>query len=349
MTSMSPDRDAYRRPTRPTMRDVAALAGVGIKTVSRVVNREDNVSPEMEARVRDAAEKLGYRPNLTASHLRRGDGRTATIGLLLEDVANPFSAAVLRAVENVSSARGVQVLIASLDEDPARERELARTLIDRQVDGLIIAPTGRDQSYLIGEQRAGTPIVFVDREPRLIEADAVVSTNHEGALTAVEHLTLRGHRRIAYLGDAPSIMTAKQRFEGYLRALENVGGELVPELVHHDVGTVDAAYAATTRLLGATDPPTALFASQNLVTIGATKGLHRFGRQSEVALVGFDDFSLADILKPGISVVAQEPTEMGRLAARLLFARLDGDGTPAQTHLIPTRLIERGSGELPPG
>src|SRR5260370_29087211 len=124
-----PDNLAIR-PTRPTMKDVAALAGVAIKTVSRVMNDEPTVAPELATRVHDAAAKLGYRPNLTASSLRRGDRRTATIGLLLEDVANPFSAALLRAVEDVARERRVQILIGSLDEDPAREREMAITLID---------------------------------------------------------------------------------------------------------------------------------------------------------------------------------------------------------------------------
>ncbi|WP_310528150.1 LacI family DNA-binding transcriptional regulator [Nocardioides sp.] len=336
------------RPPRPTMRDVAALAHVGVKTVSRVINNEGNVSPSTQARVRSAAEKLGFRPNLVASNLRRADGRTATIGLLLEDVAIPFSAALLRAVEDVAQRRGVQVLIASVDEDAARERDFARTLIDRQVDGLLIAPTGRDQSYLIAEQRAGTPIVFLDRVPRLIDADAVVSTNREGAADATEHLVAIGHRRIAYLGDDIGIVTAQQRHDGYVSALAGAGIPVDPAIVHHGVATIDASCRATLDLMACDSPPTAIFASQNLVTVGATKALHRLGLQHTIALVGFDDFALADVLTPGITLVAQDPTEMGRLGATLLFDRLDGHDRPPQTHLIPTRLVVRGSGEIPP-
>ena len=149
--------------SRATMLDVAALAGVGLKTVSRVVNGVSTVDPELAARVRDAADKLGYRPNLTASNLRRSDRRTHTIGLLIEDVSNPFSAAVHRAVEEVARGRGTMVLAGSVDEDPALERRLARTLIDRGVDGLIIAPASEDQRYLVAEQEAGAHVVFVDR------------------------------------------------------------------------------------------------------------------------------------------------------------------------------------------
>src|ERR1700683_1563267 len=152
------------RPARPTMKDVAALAGVAIKTVSRVMNGDPTVTPELAARIRDAAGKLGYRPNLTASSLRRGDRRTATIGLLLEDVANPFCAVLLRAVGDVARGRRVQILTGSLDEDPDRERDLAITLIDRGVDGLVIMPAAPDQSYLVAERRLGSRVVFGARD-----------------------------------------------------------------------------------------------------------------------------------------------------------------------------------------
>jgi LacI family transcriptional regulator len=338
-----------RRRSRPTMREVAALAGVAVKTVSRVVNGVPTVDPAIAARVRDAADKLGYRPNLTASSLRRGDGRTATIGMLVEDAANPFSAALTRTVENVARERGVLVLIGSLDEDPVRERELARALVDRRVDGLVIVPAGRDHSYLISEQRSGTCVVFVDREPSLLDADAVVSDNRQGAMNAVNHLLKAGHRRIAYLGDRASIFTAAQRFDGYRHALELAHIEPDDGIVRHAGSTEEAAVAATEKMLALPDPPTAIFTSQNLVTIGASRALRALGLQDTVAHVGFDDFPLADMLSPGISVIAQDIERMGRTAAEILFARLDGDESPTRTVTVPTRLIERGSGEIATG
>jgi len=331
---------------RPTMRDVAALAGVGLKTVSRVVNGVPTVSPDLVQRVRRAADKLGYRPNLTASNLRRG--RTDTIGLLLEDAANPFSAALHRAVENASRERGVLVLTGSLDENPARERELARTLIDRGVEGLLIVPAGRDESYLITEQRAGVRVVFIDRAPTLIAADAVVSDNERGAITAVEHLLRIGHHRIGYLGDSQAILTAQARFDGYRRALSDAGVPLDETIVRHELRTIEAAQEAARVMLDGVSAPTAIFASQNLVTIGAIRAMASLAQQDSVALVGFDDFVLADTLRPGITTIAQDPTEMGRLAAKLLFGRLDGDRSDPKTHVVPTRLIARGSGEIRP-
>jgi LacI family transcriptional regulator len=333
---------------RPTMRDVAALAGVGIKTVSRVVNDVPTVAPDLVARVNKAAAKLGYRPNLTASSLRRSDRRTSTIGLLLENVANPFSGVVHRAVEEVARARGVLVLTGSLDEDPAQEKNLARALIDRGADGLLVVPAGSDHSYLVGEQRAGTQIVFLDRNPSLVAADTVRSDHHKGAVGAIAHLIDHGHRRIAYLGDRADVSTARERHAGYLAALRAAGLGVSDELIHQNLSTTEQAEEQTRAILDQPEPPTALFTSQNLVTIGALRALRRAGLRGRIAHVGFDDVVLADVLEPGVTIVAQDPSEIGHLAATMLFARIDGDRSPARTVVVPTRLIARGSGELPP-
>jgi LacI family transcriptional regulator len=328
------------------MRDVAARAGVSLKTVSRVVNDEGGVSSELVARVRRAIEELDFRPNVSASSLRRADGKTATVGLLLEDVANPFSSALHRAVEDVALPRGVMVFSASLDENPQRERELARALSARRVDGLIIAPAGDDQSYLESEHRAGTAIVCVDREARNLRVDSVMTTNASGAAEAVEHLAAHGHRRIAFLGDHPSIVTARQRFQGYCDALQALRIPLDPAIVAHDVGQIDLAERTVTALLVRPEAPTALFTAQNMVTIGAARALRRLGLERSVALVGFDDFPLADLLSPGLTVVAQDPATIGRTAAHLIFDRIAGDTSPPATHIVPTRLVRRGSGEI---
>ena len=299
-------------------------------------------------RVNEAAAKLGYRPNLTASSLRRSDRRTSTIGLLLENVANPFSGVVHRAVEEVARARGVLVLTGSLDEDPVQEKNLARALIDRGADGLLVVPAGSDHSYLVGEQRAGTQIVFLDRNPSLVAADTVRSDHHKGAVGAIAHLIDHGHRRIAYLGDRADVSTARERHAGYLAALRAAGLGVSDELIHQDLSTTEQAEEQTRAILDQPEPPTALFTSQNLVTIGALRALRRAGLRGRIAHVGFDDVVLADVLEPGVTIVAQDPSEIGHLAATMLFARIDGDRSPARTVVVPTRLIARGSGELPP-
>lgn len=334
---------------RATMRDVAALAGVSIKTVSRVVNGEAGVSADLVDRVEEAARQLDYRPDLTASNLRRGR-QTATLGLMLENVANPYSGAVHRAVDDAAMERGMAVLATSLDEDPVREREVARTMIQRRVDGLVIVPTGTDQSYLRPEIEAGLATVFVDRPPRFLDADTVLATNRTGAREAVEHLLAVGHRRIAFLGDLTDIVTAQDRYKGYIDALGAAAIAVDERLVRTDLHTRDTAQRAAEGLLRLppAEVPTALFASQNLITIGALGALHLHDLQHLVALVGFDDIELASLLDPGVTVVAQDPYGIGRAAAELLFARLDGYRGPSQHRTISTRLIIRGSGEIRP-
>ena len=329
------------------MRDVAALAQVSIKTVSRVINGEPGVTPQMADRVAAAIERLDYRHDFAASALRRTDRRSATIGMVLEDLANPFSAAVQRAVEDVARERGVLVLAGSSDEDIERERTLVATFTNRRVDGLVIMPAGTDHSYLVNERRAGTAMVFVDRGPVFLDADAVLVDNLGGTRHGVRHLVERGHRRIGFVGDLQSIPTAALRYRGYVDELAAHGITVDPALVALDVHGMAGAESAVARLLAHAEPPSALFTAQNLLTIGAVRGLRRNGAHHRVALVGFDDVVVADLLDPGITVIAQDAALIGRIAGEVLFRRLDGDRSPSRQHVVPTRLVARGSGEIP--
>ena len=333
---------------RPTMRDVAALAGVSLKTVSRVVNREDGVSDDLVAKVERAAIQLDYRPNLTASNLRRSDRKTATWGLLLEDVANPFSSAVHRGVEEVARELGVAVFAASMDEDPERERELVATFSSRRVDALIIAPTATEHAYLANEARNGIAVVFVDRPAFGFDADCVVTDNRAGSAAATRHLIEHGHRRIAFIGDYASIATANERYQGYVDAMAAAGVQLRPEFVMRDVHDAGQAASVVHALLALDDAPTAIFAAQNLITMGTVEALRDSGAQHRIALVGFDDFAMANLLDPGVSVVAQDPRAIGRLAATLVHERLAHSTAPASVHVVPSVLIARGSGEIAP-
>jgi LacI family transcriptional regulator len=328
------------------MKEVAAVAGVSLSTVSRVINGEDGVRDDLTARVHDAVELLGYRRDLTASILRRADRASASIGLVIDDVGNPFFSVIHRGVEEVARERGVFVFAGSSDEDPQRERELADAFSARGVDGLIMVPAGNDQSYLQRERRAGVAIVFVDRPARLIDADSVLSDNFGGARLGVTHLIERGHRRIAFFGDRPDIHTAAERQRGYRAALGEAGIGVDESLVRSDLLSPGASYDAARALLEEGDPPTALFSSQNLITIGVVRALVDLGLQGTTAFVGFDDVLLAESLQPGLTVLAQDPVGLGRAGAERLFARLDGDESPASEVVLGVKLIERGSGEI---
>lgn len=329
------------------MKDVAAVAGVGLATVSRVVNGT-SVRPDLEARVRDAIALLGYSHDHTASSLRRADRLSASIGLIFEDVANPFFGAVHRGIEDVARERGILTFAGSSDADPVRERELAEALSARRVDGLVITPAGTDHSYLSREQAAGAAIVFLDRPPHLLDADVVLSDNRGGADAAVSHLISHGHRRIAILrrGDRPGLHTANERLSGYRRALQRAGIAEDPSLIR----SAEAEPAQVVEeLLRSTDPPTALLTTQNVITLEVVRAIHALGLQRDVAHVGFDDVALADVVEPGLTVVAQDPIALGRSAAELLFSRLEGYDGPPRKIIQPTRLIPRGSGEITAG
>lgn len=330
------------------MRDVAALAGVSLKTVSRVVNGEPTVAADLAERVRVAAAQLSYQPNLTASNLRRADRKSFSIGLLVQDMANPFSATIFRAVENVANAAGISVLASSMDENPDRERVLVADLTARRVDGLIIVPASHDHSYLRLEQRSGTALVFADRPPELLAADAVLTDNRGETASGIRFLLERGHRRIAYIGDLDSITSARERFAGYADALTVAGLPVDPALVRRDVHPHQAARAVCAGLLTGPNPPTALFTAQNMITVGAVRALRELGMQRSVALLGFDDFELADLLQPSIAVVAQDPAAMGRLSAELLLRRIAGEDFPPGRHMVPARLIVRESALVRP-
>ncbi|MFG2007011.1 LacI family DNA-binding transcriptional regulator [Spirillospora sp. NPDC048911] len=334
---------------RATMRDVAAAAGVSLKTVSRVVNGEDFVRPDTAERVHDAIARLGFQRNDLARTLRDG-GRTRSLGLVIEDVANPFYSQIARGVEDVARAGGRLVISGSSDEDPARELLLIRSLCERRVDGLLIVPSETGDPRRRAELIAGTPAVFLDRPPDTdtvpVDADTVLIDNVGGARTAVEHLLAHGHRRIACLADLPEIFTARQRHHGYREALAAHGVPADPALVRTGRHDVRSAGYAMTELLALPDPPTAVFTGNNLLTIGALRAIG--AAAARVALVGFDDFELADLLATPVTVIAHEPADMGRRAAELLEARIRGDTSRPARILLPTRLIVRGSGEIPP-
>src|SRR3954471_15296710 len=309
---------------RPTMKEVAAVAGVSLSTVSRVVNGDD-VRADLAERVHDAVQELGYRRDQTASTLRRADRTSGSIGLVIDDVGNPFFSVIQRGVEEVARERGVIVFVGSSDEDAEREHELADAFGARGVDGLVMVPAGSDQSYLQRERRAGVGIVFVDRPPRLIDADAVLSDNFGGAKLGVAHMIARGHRRIAFLGDRPGIHTATERQRGYRAPLAEAGLPLDERLVRSQLLSPSTSYQAARELFEAPDRPTALFSSQNLITIGVVRAWVELGLHGTTAFVGFDDVLLAEAVQPPLTVLAQDPVGLGRAGAERLFARLEGD------------------------
>lgn len=324
------------------MRDVAALAGVSTKTVSRAINGDRYVSVAVQTRVEQAVAALGYVPNMLAQTFRTG--RDRAIGLAVPDIADPFFGAVIQAVEGLARQRRTAVLVTSLGTDPAAERHAVESLLSRQIAGLVIAPISTDHTYLAPWQ-AGTGVVFIDRPPAGLGADSVVEDDVGGARAAVRHLLERGHRRIAFLGNSRAVVTTQRRLDGYRAALSGAGHTPDPALVRVYEQSHEASVAAARAVLELADPPTAVFASNSRISISVVPVM--LAVPQTLAFISFGDFPMAEALRPSVSVVDQDPAALGHTAVRRLFDRVDHPDEAYEQHqVLPVRLRVRESSEV---
>lgn len=326
------------------MRTVAEHAGVSLKTVARVVNRELGVSPDLRERVLDSIRELGYAKPVSMPSSRELH-EAQTISVLIDHLSFPFQAAVTAAVQQAAFRRGVLTLVAATDAKAQVERELIEESLRRGVRGLIIAPTSQGMDYVREASRSDAHMVFIDRTIPGAQADSVLVDNVGGATVAVDELIKHGHRRIAIFGTDSSIDTALERHQGYRTALANAGIAHDPALVKLQLLRPGVVAAELRALAALPDPPTAIFALSGSYL---TQVLQQLRPDAQVALLGFDEIPLADSLYHGLTVVAQYPEAMGEAAADLLFKRLDGDDSPPRRFLIGTDLIVRGSSRLEP-
>ncbi|MBE1491834.1 LacI family DNA-binding transcriptional regulator [Plantactinospora soyae] len=335
------DPAARRRRKRPTMRDVAREAGVALRTVSRVVNDDPTVGPHLVTRVRAAITALDYAPDERAQQLRRGV--SGTIGAAVRNLADAHP--VLSAVDQAARQARLTVLAMSTEDEEEREREAVMSMCRRRVDGIIIEPISTNHQYLAAELESGMPLVAVDRPTGGVAADAVLSDNAAGIGMAFRHLVLHGHHRIAYIGDDERIFTGRERAAAF-RACVAANGGTIDGLVHPGFVSPDRVAAALDAVLRGNPPATALITGNVATTIEV---LRRLGAEAgRLAIVGFDDFPLADILRPGVTVIAQDSAVIGRTAIELLLARTADPDRPVRNVTVPVELIPRGSGELRP-
>jgi LacI family transcriptional regulator, galactose operon repressor len=340
---MSPARSGNRagaRPKRPTMVDVAREAGVALRTVSRVVNNDPTVGPHYIAKVQAAITALNYRPDERARQLRLGV--TGTIGAAVRRIAevNPE----LAAIEQTARASGLTLLAASTDFVESREQEILISMCRQRLDGIIVEPIGESHGYLEPELEAGMPFVAMDRPMSGISVDCVMSDNASGIGMAFHYLHQHGHRRVAYIGDSERVFSGRER-AGAFRAALQAHGEPIEGLVHTGEITPERVAAALETALHGADPATALVTGNLETTIAV---LRRLGRQaaSQLAIVGFDEVPLGDLLQPELTVVAQDTATIGRTAVELLRARIADPNRPVQTVIVPLELKVRGSGKV---
>lgn len=327
-----------------TIRDVAKRAGVAPITVSRVINNSGYVNEQTRARVEAAIADLGYVPNVLARSLR--SRRTDTLGLILTDISNPFWTTVARGVEDAASDAGFNVILCNTDESEVEQDKYLRVLVQKQVDGVLLVPARSAVEPIKFVQSQNTSVVVLDRRIPDSQTDVVRCDSEDGAYQLTRLLLSLGHRRISMLSGPRGVSTADDRVSGYRRALTEVGLNIDPALVYYGEFSLESGYTMTQQVLTVAPRPSALFAGNNFIAIGALRALRDAGLRvpKDLALVGFDDLPPDLVVDPFLTVAAQPAYEMGRQATELLLARLSGEApSDYQEIVLPTVVVVRES------
>ncbi len=327
-----------------TIREVAKRAGVAPITVSRVLNNSGYVSPETRARVEEAAAALSFVPNMLAHSLR--SNRTNTIALVVTDITNPFWTTVARGVEDEASRHGFIVIFCNTDESETKQDQYISMLLRRRVDGVLLVPAASTGAAVRALQAQGVRVVVLDRRVPDVEVDVVRGASTEGARQLVEHLIGLEHRRIAILSGPASISVSNERVAGYHQALAAAALPIDERIICFGHFTVDSGYEMAQTVLALRPRPTAIFAANNFIAIGALRALHELKLRvpEDLSLAVFDDLPATYAPEPFFTVVAQPAYALGQTAAALLLRRLEnGDGDGCQDIVLPTQLIVRGS------
>ncbi|HET6297570.1 MAG TPA: LacI family DNA-binding transcriptional regulator [Kribbella sp.] len=325
-----------------TISDVAARAGVSTATVSRALNGKSTVDRDLAARVRAAADELGYQPNGPARNLRRQEA--AVVALIISDVENPFFTAIARGVEDVAHEVGYSVVLCNSDENAEKENRYIDVAIQERVAGVILSPSGPATS--VGKLAArGTAFVAVDRPLPEHDSDVVLVDTRLAARQATEHLIAQGYHRIGCITGPVGVRTADDRLAGYRDALKFAKRRSSTRLVRRTEYKAAGAHRAAQELLNQEEPPDALLVANSAMAVGVLQALRERGTRAgkDVGIVAFDDAPWAELVDPPLSVVAQPAYELGAVAARLLLARIADNTRAATTTTLGARLIERGS------
>ena len=329
------------------IRDVARLAKCSTATVSRFFNQK-YVSADAERRIMTAIEKLAFSPNIVARNLKLK--RSTIVGMIIPDITEPFFAAVVKGVEDIVRAKQYSLMLVNTQENEEYESRGVDMLLGRQCEGILLIkapPSPLHERYRVKLATLPLPIVYLDRTPDA-HRDAVLVDNVNGARRGIQHLLKLGHRKIAIVMMAHDVSSHLQRLDGYRRALQEVGVESRPEYIQQTDATVNGAYSATLQLLTAVDPPTAIFATNARLTIGAVSAIQSLGLRcpEDVSVLGHDGFDWQSVFAPRLTIVDQPSYAMGQKAAQLLFDRITGvlRGEPRRVVLNPELIIRESCG-----
>jgi len=326
-----------------TVKDVARRAKVSTATVSHVINETRFVSEELRARVYQAMEELDYRPNAIARSLRRK--RTQDIGMIVPDVAYPFLAEVARGLEDRGFELGYSAILCESNSEPEREAACVDLLRMKRVDGIVFVAAGENSHHVRALIERGVPVVVCDRELPGVEVDTVIADNVGSGHQATDHLIRLGHRRIGCIAGPQELCISNKRLAGYRRALEEHGLPLDQDIIVHGDFRCPGGYEAMGKLLALDDPPTAVFACNDLMAMGAICAVskRRLRMPEDVAIVGCDDIALAAFTNPSLTTVAQPKHEMGAAAVEMLVDRIEDAHKPPTKRVLPTELVIRDS------
>ena len=331
-----------------TLKEVAERADVSISTVSRVLNRPEKVKPTTRARVEEAIAALNYQPSRIAQRLRDRAGRSELIGMVIPDIQNPFYSQVVRGAEDVAYAREAAIILCNSDETPEREHFYFDILRGESADGVLLPPSMQQQGALDVElDDFSMPIVCFDRRMPGDPVDTVVVNNRRGAREMTQHLIENEHHRIGLICGPESLTTSTERADGYREALQAAHLPVDEALIFMDAPRREAGYERTRQLLNRSPAPSAIFAANNQLALGAFEYVHEHNLSvpDEVAIVAFDDAPWAKLLTPPLTTVRQPAYEMGRRAAKLLFDRIDDPtGSPVLVTLPPTLVVRQSCG-----
>jgi LacI family transcriptional regulator len=325
------------------MQQVAERAGVSVTTVSHVINETRPVSDELRERVLAVVAELGYQPNVLARSLRRGE--THTIGAIIPDNANPFFAEVVRGVEDTSFEQGYSVILCNSDGDPDKELHYANVLVEKRVDGILLIAAGVGPEHILAWQKQHIPLVLIDRDIPDVSVDVVLTHNARGGWLAARHLIELGHQRIGCIAGPSDMTPSDERLAGYLEALRESGLSADETLVLRGDFQCQSGYQAGHQILSKDDPPTAIFACNDLMAMGAMRAALELGLRipGDLSVMGFDDIPLASFINPPLTTIQQPKYEMGVLAASLLLERMQDPDMPPHKRTLETHLVVRES------
>ncbi|MCB8838066.1 LacI family DNA-binding transcriptional regulator [Aurantimonas sp. VKM B-3413] len=330
-----------------TIKDVARETGLALSTVSNALAGKSMVRPETRAIVMEAADRLGYRASIVARSLRAQ--RSFALGVLIEDVANPSSSAFVRGVEDVANAAGCTILLADTDGSLERQVDAMRALIDRRVDGLVLISQHLEDERVREMLRGGPPVVLLQRRDPVLDLDYVGSDNVGGVKEAMHFVGRLGHSRVGFVTGPLGSSSARERLQTYRETAEELGFRETEELIYHGRYSFDVGLEAANFFAGLREPPTCIFASNDMNAIGLIQGLSERGLSvpKDISVVGLDDIALARIKALDLTTIRLEKRAMGEEAARLVLRRVAAPQRPTACVILPTRLIVRGTTAQP--